>query len=37
LQDFADFVREQKTAKGNFPGPAAVIWRGNIKVAVSKA
>uniref|UniRef100_A0A7S0ME54 indole-3-glycerol-phosphate synthase n=1 Tax=Cryptomonas curvata TaxID=233186 RepID=A0A7S0ME54_9CRYP len=30
-QDFADFVKEQKTAKGNFPGPASIVWRGKIK------
>jgi hypothetical protein len=32
-QDFADFIKEQKTAKGNFPGPASLVWRGKIKVS----
>ena len=29
--DVESFVKEQATAKGNFPGPAGIVWRGNIK------
>lgn len=29
-EDLADFVKEQKSAKGNFPGPVGIVWRGKI-------
>ncbi|EKX42636.1 hypothetical protein GUITHDRAFT_111316 [Guillardia theta CCMP2712] len=30
-QDFEGFVKEQQTAKGKFPGPVPLVWRGAIE------
>lgn len=35
--DLEEFVKEQATAKGNFPGSTPIIWRGNIKTPESVA